>query len=113
MECFCFQINNSATNRCTVVFQALVGLEHEQQTYNHREEGSTFNESGSKNHVRADIAGNLRLTSDRFQCATADTADTYTSTQCSNTCTQGGNTSTCTDVEKNCVKHDTCYLRLN
>lgn len=66
-------------------------LEHDEQTDDHREEGSAFDESGGKDHVRADIAGCFRLTGDGFQCGTTNATNTKTSSNGSKTCSECGN----------------------
>jgi hypothetical protein len=69
-----------------------LALEHDQETNDHREEGSAFHESSGQNHVGTDVAGCFWLASDRFQSGTTDTTDTNACAEGSKASTQSCNT---------------------
>ncbi len=80
-------------------------LQHHQQTYHHRKEGSTFHESGGQDHVGAQVVDGFRLAGHGLNCVTTDATDTDTGTNSGETSAEGGDTISSAEVEENRKEH--------
>lgn len=77
-----------------------------QQTSDNAEQGHTFYQCSSQDHVSADVVCSFGLTGDRFQRAFTDVTYTDTSSDSSYTCTDCATclsqASTCSSLQQNC-----------